>query len=185
MILNELEKRELSIKAWRLAQTYSIPFSLHMDLNTYVSVLPGTGLGKSEIDFSNNKATIYLNLPNHDTMDDLIETLYHEIRHLQQPSLLPYEAYSTFQNMLQPTPAEKELPKNEQEIPAAAFYHYNPLEIDARVFAKTRGDIPRLEVLNKLSLDSLRANPTEFLLKCQNVAQDYKVENAAFHNCIS
>ena len=102
---------------------------------------------------------IVIDLSEHVSWEDAANSVYHEFRHLMQHEMLD-ESYIRRCNRL----------KRDM-----AWYLFSPTEIDARVFARTRGEIADRRVFEEIGrLDDFTTSKL-FLYHCMEISRKYRV----------
>ena len=102
---------------------------------------------------------IVIDLDEHHSQEDVENSCYHEFRHLMQHEILE-ESYIRRCNRLRLD---------------MAWYLFSPTEIDARVFARTRGEIADRRIFEEIGrLDDYDSSKL-FLYHCMEVSRKYGV----------
>ena len=102
---------------------------------------------------------VVIDLEEHHSQEDVENSCYHEFRHLMQHEMLE-EGYIRRCNRL----------KRDM-----AWYLFSPTEIDARVFARSRGEIADRRVFEDIGRLDDFASSKMFLYKCMEVSRKYGV----------
>lgn len=102
---------------------------------------------------------IVIDLDKHASMEDVENSVYHEFRHLMQQEMLD----------------EEYLRRCRRLKLDMAWYLFSPTEIDARVFAKTKGEIADRQVFETIGRLDDFATSKLFLYHCMDVSRKYGV----------
>ena len=102
---------------------------------------------------------IVIDLGEHTSQEDVENSVYHEFRHLMQHEMLE-EGYIRRCNRL----------KRDM-----TWYLFSPTEIDARVFARTRGEIADRRIFEEIGRLDDFANSKLFLYRCMEISRKYDV----------
>ena len=102
---------------------------------------------------------VVIDLGEHTSQEDVENSVYHEFRHLMQHEMLD-AGYIRRCNRL----------KRDM-----AWYLFSPTEIDARVFARTRGEIADKRVFEEIGRLDDFANSKLFLYRCMEISRKYGV----------
>ena len=102
---------------------------------------------------------IVIDIGEHSSREDVENSVYHEFRHLMQHEMLE-ETYIRRCNRL----------KRDM-----AWYLFSPTEIDARVFARTKGEIADRRIFEEIGRLDDFASSKLFLYHCMEVSRKYGV----------
>ena len=107
----------------------------------------------------NGRYQIVIDLDKHTSIDDVENSVYHEFRHIMQQEMLDEEYLRRCRSL-----------KLDM-----AWYLFSPTEIDARVFAKTKGEIADQQVFEAIGRLDDFATSKLFLYHCMDVSRKYGV----------
>lgn len=110
-------------------------------------------------DFEEGARGIVIDLSQHDSFEDVEWSVYHEFRHIMQ------------YGMLEPSYIRRcrSLTRDRN------WYLFSPMEIDARVFARSHGEISDMRVFEEIGDMGRFPSAREFLYHCMAVSRKYDV----------
>lgn len=106
-------------------------------------------------------AVIHICYENHSSLSDVLESLYHEYRHVMQYNLVD-NVYIALWSAL----AKKR----------RCYYLASPIEVDAKLFAKTRGKRAGKEVFEEFGVVSGSSFSEQYVARCKQLADRYTLQ---------
>lgn len=98
---------------------------------------------------------------NHSSLSDVLDSLYHEYRHIMQYSLVSNDYIRLW-----------------SELAKKRTYYYlaSPIEVDAKLFAKTRGKHAGIEVFEEFGVVLGDAFSAQYVDHCKQLADRYTLQ---------
>lgn len=164
----------LKLICWRItAQVYLIALRIKFPVNHNPHLktvhLPKYVIGNIEenhkafntTQIGTSYAIIGICFENHSSLSDVLDSLYHEYRHIMQYSLVNNDYIRLW----------SELAKKK-----TYYYLASPIEVDARLFEKTRGKHAGSEVFEEFGVVLGDAFSLEYVDHCKQLADRYTLQ---------
>jgi len=146
-------------RAKALLQELSARFSVALPPHVDFGATGRRGQKAYAYDLEDGSRGILIDLGQHDSFEDVEWSVYHEFRHIMQYTMLEPSYIRRCRSLTRD--------RN--------WYLFSPMEIDARVFARTHGEIADMRVFEEIGDMNGFPSAREFLYHCMAVSRRYDV----------